>query len=301
MVLNLSGDKDIDIKDSKGSMIARTSFKEPITDVLWSGDQTSVLISTCDTTEKKNNNRIYRYQWTSNKQELAIDNALSFWNTDTAIGKYVICGQKSKMLTSEMVSQTAVRDPASIIFLDANNLKFIFATGQNCGTYTLSPDMNNVAYIELAKDEYGDYFRHDLKVADIKTGKMMNPAFGRRSLKYIWAGNKAIVYVEPDKYDLLCIRLFDMNSGKTETFIPSMSVPAIKLVAYEEQTGILYYKILDTYSSSMDDPVCWAVSLGRKPVSSEQNSFPKPKSEAVRKLVMPGMPTALPTLKGAAK
>lgn len=317
MVLSLSGDKSIAINDAaKGSIIARTSFKTPITDALWSGDEQSILVMTCDKRKETEINHIYKCQWKSGKQETIADNARSEWDADSAKGRYVICRQTSDLRKKHTMLPGTVNNPASLIILDAVSLKTAFASGQNCGNpYTFSPDMNRVAYIELAKDEYGDYFRHDLKVADIRTGKVMNPAFSRRPLKYIWAGNKTIAYVEPDKYDLLSVRLFDIDSGTKKTFISNLSVPAIKLVAYDEQSGILYYKILDTYASSTDDPVCWAVSFGGKPVSSEQKSFPKPKSEAVRKLVMPGlytkgsempgmpsgMPTAPPPPKGAAK
>lgn len=292
MELSLSGDKGIVIKDAKHNMITHTSFTMPVIDALWSGDQQSVLIMTCDDPEGNGIRSVIRYQWKDSKQDSIADNALLQWDADTAKGRYVICKQKSRELTYEMISQTSVRDPAAIIFLDAGDLKPVFSTGPNSGSYTLSPDKRSVGYIELSKDEYGDYFRHDLRVADISAGKVMTPAFGRRPLKYIWAGNRAIVYVEPDKYDLLSVRLFNMDSGKTKTFIPDLSVPAIKLVAYEEATGILYYKILDTYVSSVDDPVCWAISLDGKPISSEQKSFPMPKSKDVKKLVMPGNPPA---------
>lgn len=296
--MSLSGNKGIVIKDSSRSTIAKTLFKESIADALWSGDDQSILIMTGNEPEGTGICCIYRYQWKNNKQDLIAVNTLPEWDKNSASGRYVICGQKSKTLTAEMVSQTAVRNPESIIFLDAKTLTTLFTTGENSGSYTLSPDMNSVAYIELAKDEYGDYFKHDLKIADIKTGKVMNPASGRRSLKYIWAGNRAIVYVEPDKYDLLSVRFFDMNSGNTKTFISNLSVPAIKLVAYDVQTGILYYKILDTYLSSSDDPICWAVSLGKKPVSSEQKSFPMPKSDVIRRMVMSG---TIPSMKGIIK
>lgn len=298
--LSLTGDKSIIIKDSKGSTLARTSFKSRVANVLWSGDQQSVLIMTIDDTINNSVSHIYRYSLKNNKQEIIADNALYDWNTVKIPNQYVICREKSNELTDQTIYSSSVREPSSIIFLDAKTLMKVFTSGQNCGDYTLSSDAKCIAYIQLVKDKYGDYYRIDLKVANIRVGKVMNPAYGWRPLKYIWADSKSIIYVEPNKYDLLSIRKFNIDTGKKKTFISDLSVPAIKLDAYDKKTGILYYKVLDTHLSSTDDPVTWAVSLGRKPISSEQKSFPKPKSEAVQGLMM-GLPGMMPPPNGAEK
>jgi len=249
MQLRLSGDKAVVIKDARGATVDRASFNAPIQNALWSGDEQSILIMTCDDTKESSVRRIYRYSLKDSKRETISDNApygwdLPYgWNTDAAKGKYAICLQLSKELTGKTVYSSAIRNPSTIIFLDANNLKPVFAAGQNCGMYEMSPDKRSVSYIEISKDEYGEYYRHDLKVANIRTGKVMNPAFGRRPLKYIWAGSRAIAYIEPDKYDLLSVRLFNIDSRKTATFISNLSAPALKLVAYDEETGILYYRV----------------------------------------------------------
>jgi Tol biopolymer transport system component len=135
---------------------------------------------------------------------------------------------------------------------------------------SFSPDGSKIAFLEVEKDEYGDYELHTLKVADIRSQRVTVLAKNRRLISYLWAGSGRLAVAAQDKYSVSALSLVDVATGNWTVLVKDRDVTNLRPLAWVASKGLVAYC---TSSGGATYPVSeiWSVRPGIKPV----RLFPK--------------------------
>lgn len=165
------------------------------------------------------------------------------WSSD---GRYLACiatgGKKP-----ENISRFAANSTGILRVYEFPSFKRVLSTGRLAYCIKFSPDVNKIAFREMAKDEYGDYSNYDLRVAEIKSGQVHSILVNRREPWFVWAGNGSIAASIYDKYAVPSVSLIDIATRKQTRLVadrgfamfgPLAYVPSEQLVAYKASLGV---------------------------------------------------------------
>jgi hypothetical protein len=148
---------------------------------------------------------------------------------------------------------------------DASSLKQVLSTARLASGAKLSPDGNRIAFVEIVRDEYGDYAKYDLRVADIRSGRVISIATNRREPKYAWAGNDRVSVVTYDRYAVPTLSMVDVATRKTTTLATSREFARFEPVAYIASKQLVAYKASTGIEGEKPEEL-WAARPGGAPV-----------------------------------
>lgn len=194
----------------------------------------------------------------------------SFWSSD---GRYLAYISPRKE-TSKISANRALRNCGQLSVLDSNNsFKRVTRVGAMVSEAQSSPDGSRMGFIEVLKDEYGDYAMHAVKVLDIESGWVRTLVTLRREPKFIWAGNDSLVVSTTDKFGVPSISLLNVMDSSRTRLVTDRHYASMEPVGYALRCGTVVYTA-NTSSAEQTPSEFWAVSPGRAPV----RLFPKQSS-----------------------
>ena len=142
-----------------------------------------------------------------------------------------------------------------------SNLKQLLPSPNLVTEAKFSPDGNRLAFIELVKDEYGDFADYSLKVANIKSGAVNCVTVNRREPKYMWAGNGRLAVATCDKFAAPSVSLVDLITGKSTRLATNREFAGFEPLAYVPSKSIIVYKAATSVSGEKPEEL-WAAGPG---------------------------------------
>ena len=180
-------------------------------------------------------------------------------------GRYLICMRRLPHEPKNLPSSGRLSNPGAVIILDpGKGAKPIRVFDRPVIGYLLSPSENRIAFIELAKDEYGDYENLSLNVADIRTGKINHLLTTRHMPAFIWAGEDALAVTTYDKFSVPTISLMNIDGRRTQ-LVSTKEYAQLEPLAYLPKYNRIVYKAADDTARFVDSEL-WSISPGKAPV-----------------------------------
>lgn len=263
------------VKDAKGKQVGKVSESEfaGFDSMQWSarGDCFSFTSGVESLTDMGSGLYVYFLKEHRHRNVTKLAISKSFWSGD---GRYLAYISPTKE-TSKTSVDRALRDCGQLSILDSSNdFKRVARVGTMVSKAQSSQDGSRVAFIELLKDEYGDYATYAIKVLDIKPGRVGTLATSRREPKFIWAEDDSLAVATCDKYGVPSLSLLNVRDGVQTTLVTDRNYASIEPVGYAlKQRTVVYTATTSRAGQTPSD--FWSVSPGRLPV----RLFPKQSSD----------------------
>ena len=258
------------IKTAKGRRIAELGLRRlnHALNVAWAPDESGLTYEVFDNDrEERSGLYLYSLKMHASKLIVAGDIGETSWSPD---GRFLACKQVDTSASKRLPESTRYRTGTLMILDPKRGFKQAFSVGKLVKDFWFSPKGSRVAFIELTRDEFGDYDNTTLRVLDLRTGKSLDLATNRREFQVLWAGEGLLAIVAHDKYAVPSLALVSAVSGNRRVLAVHREFGYITPLAFLPDPQRVVYTAADR--SPYEGPVeLWAAEPGRKPM----RLFPK--------------------------
>ena len=183
------------------------------------------------------------------------------WSSD---GRYIACimtgSEKPESIPESVQSRVGY-----LRVYESSSLRQMLSPKKIALDAKFSPDGRYVAFIELVKDEYGEFANFALKVANIRSGGVVSIVVNRREPNYAWAGNGRLAVVTYDKFAVPSLGLVDLATRKSTRLATSHGFASFEPLAYVSSENIVAYKAATSISGEKPEEL-WAARPGSAPM-----------------------------------
>jgi hypothetical protein len=255
------------IKTKQGREVGRITGKDApflvsseSCEVAWSPTDDIFAFAEIPGTDSVMDLRVYSVQ--DRKVRMLMKNAAGSpeWSPD---GRYLVC--LSQTSVGERIGRPSY-DHGVVNVLDARHgFRQVLKTGTVADMPVISQSGSMIAFVDRARDEFGDLDTYVLRAADIGSGKVRTIATSRRSIKFLWAGGMIAVQTR-DKYARPSLYLRSRDGARSVTLALDLDCYSLEPVVYVPKAHRIVY-IAHKGNSSDDRPSeLWAAEPGHKPV-----------------------------------
>jgi Tol biopolymer transport system component len=257
------------IKTAKGRKVAEVGVRHlnHALNVAWAPDESGLTYEVFDEYGEKRSG-LYFYSLKTRASRLLVQSRVvqTKWSPNRRFVAFTQVRTAAKGMPESIRNRTG-----TLVILDGKaSFKKVFTVGKLVKECWFSPDGGRIAFIELTKDEYGDYDNTALRVLDLRTGKSLDLATNRREFQVLWAGEGLLAMVAHDKYAVPSLALVSAVSGNRRVLAVHREFGYITPLAFLPDPQRVVYTAADR--SPYEGPVeLWAAEPGRKPA----RLFPK--------------------------
>ncbi|HUV05974.1 MAG TPA: hypothetical protein VMX94_12830 [Armatimonadota bacterium] len=268
----ISEGRGIVIKTAKGRQVGELSGKQlqSLSDIAPTPDDAHLTYTVADSEESHGKEAgFYLYSIKTGKSKLLVKGPTR-GPVRSPDGRFLvlICVQTR---ASKGLPESIRNRVGTLVVLDGKRgFKRVFSgsklvEGLQSKSFQFSPAGGRIAFIELARDEYGGYDNTSLQVLDIESERVTTLVTGRRTPDFLWAGESAVAITTYNKFAVPTLSFVDLASLKATPLTTNPELSYMKPLAYIP-TGRRVAYAASRHIPEEGPEELWAVEPGRQPV-----------------------------------